>query len=150
MAGNGVPAVVHSRLGALRWHAQGELLGSIDVDPAIRRPRSNGSRDVEVLLDVGAGGVALESQVEACAARIESVLADLALVQRYAVLHAPRELADFCQAQVGGSLTDLLFLDGIEVDHDLRVSAVFDFGDLDSLVVQLDEQGLPDRVFLRP
>jgi hypothetical protein len=31
-----------------------ELIGSIELDPAIRPPRDNGDRDAEVLLAVGA------------------------------------------------------------------------------------------------
>lgn len=152
MARSGVPAIVHPWLGALRWHAQQELLGSIDIDPAIRPPRSNGSLDAEVLLEVVASGPGsgLQSHVEDCAARIKSVLPDLPLIQRYAVLHAPREWADHNEAQPGGSLIDRLFLDGIEVDERLRVSVIFDFGDLDSLVVQLDDQGHAASVIVRP
>jgi len=37
----------------------------------------------------------------------------------------------------------------MEVDV-LRVSLVFDYGDLDQLVVRLDEQGQGEVVFLRP
>ena len=33
-----------------------------------------------------------------------------------------------------------MFLDGLEIDPDQRVSLVFAFGDLDSLVVRLDDQ----------
>jgi hypothetical protein len=42
-----------------------------------------------------------------------------------------------------------LFLDGLEIDPDHRVSVVFDFGDLDSLVVRLDDQARTESVYLR-
>src|SRR5690242_14196665 len=113
MARCGAPPIVHPWLGALHWHEQSELLGSIDIDPAIRPPRSNFSRDAEVLLEVVASGPgsSLQSHVEDCAARIKRVLTDLPLIQRYAVEHAPREWADHNEPQAGGSLIDRLFLD---------------------------------------
>ncbi|HEU4543218.1 MAG TPA: hypothetical protein VFR23_18960 [Jiangellaceae bacterium] len=42
-----------------------------------------------------------------------------------------------------------MFLDGLEIDPDQRVSLVFDFGDLDSLVVRLDDQARAESVYFR-
>jgi len=155
MARSGSPAIVHPWLGELYWpdwQGQQELLGSIDIDPSVRHPRSNGSRDAEILLEVASTDPrpALQAHVEACAARIKNVLSDLPSIQRYAVDKAPRDWADYYAAQPGGPLIDRLFLEGIEVDRRLCVSVIFDFGDLDQLVVQLNDQGHGDGVFLRP
>src|SRR5215207_1677756 len=95
-------------------------------------------------------GTRWQSHVEACAARIASVLTDLPSIQRHAAQHAPPEWVDHYQAQPGGSLIDRLFLDGIEVDQRLRVSVIFDFGDLDPLVVHVNDQRHPARFILRP
>lgn len=151
MARSGSPAIVHPWLGELYWHGRQELLGSINIDPAIRDPRCNGSRDAEIVLEVAAidHEPNLRAHVDGCAARIKHVLTDLPSIQRYAVHHAPPGWADYYAAQPGGPLIDRLFLDGIEVDPRLRVSVVFDFGDLDSLVVQLNDQGHGHRVFVR-
>jgi len=155
MARSGSPAIVHPWLGELYWpdwQGQQELLGSIDIDPSVRHPRSNGSRDAEILLDVASTDPrpALQVHVEACAARIHVVHTDLPSIQRYAVDKAPRDWADYYAAQPGGPLIDRLFLEGIEVDRRLCVSVIFDFGDLDQLVVQLNDHGHGDSVFLRP
>ena len=152
MTRSGSPAIVHAWLGELYWHGQQELLGSMDIDPVIRHPRSNGSRDVEILLGFATTdpGPSLQALVEDCAARIKNALTDLPSIQRYAVHHAPPSWADYYAAQPGGPLIDRLFLDGIEVDRRLRVSVIFDFGDLDSLVVQLNDQGHGDGVLVRP
>lgn len=150
MAKSKVPAVVHPWLGELYRLGEQELLGSINIDPAVRRPRVNGSRDAEILLEIGATdfGPSLRGQVEGCAACIKEVLTALP-IRRYAVECAPQGWADYYAAQPGGPLIDRLFLDGIEVDRQLRVSVVFDFGDLDSLVVQLNDQGHGAGVYLR-
>jgi hypothetical protein len=125
---------------------------AIDIDPAIRHPRSNGSRDAEILLEFAttAHGPSLRALVEDSAARIKNALTDLPSIQRYGVHHAPQSWADYHAAQPGGPLIDRLFLDGIEVDRRLRSSVIFDFGELDSLVVQLNDQGHGDSVFVRP
>jgi len=144
-------AIVHPWLGKLHWHGDRELLGSIDIDPAVRHPRYDGSRDAEILLEVAAidSGPAIRAHVDRCAARIEQVLTELASIRRYAVHHAPTDWTDHYAAQPGGPLIDRLFLDGIEVDPHLRASVVFDFGDLDTLVVQLNDQGRGHRVYVR-
>jgi len=63
---------------------------------------------------------------------------------------APRDGIEYYTTQSGGPLIDRPFLDGIEVDPQRRVSVIFDFGDLDQLVVQLNDQGHGDGVFVRP
>jgi hypothetical protein len=50
------PVLTHSWLGSLYRNGDQELIGSIELDPAIRPPRDNGDRDAEVLLEVGAIG----------------------------------------------------------------------------------------------
>ncbi len=69
MAGGGIPVVAHPWLGGLRRHTEDELLGFVEVDPAVRMPASNGSRVVEILLNVPAGlyGPALNDHVQRCA-----------------------------------------------------------------------------------
>jgi hypothetical protein len=152
MAKSEIPAVVHPWLGELYRRGEQELRGSINIDPAVRLPRANGSRDAEILLEVGATdfGPSLRGHVEGCATRIKEVLTALPSIRRYAVDCAPQDWADYHTAQPGGPLIDRLFLDGIEVDRQLRVSVVFDFGDLDSLVVQLNDQGHGAGVYVRP
>ena len=59
------------------------------------------------------------------------------VVPRAAHPVAPRVGIEFYTTQTGGPLIDRLFLDGIEVDPQCRVSVIFDFGDLDQPVVQL-------------
>lgn len=46
------PVLRHSWLGSLYRDGDQELIGSIELDPAIRAPRDNGDRDAEVLLEV--------------------------------------------------------------------------------------------------
>jgi hypothetical protein len=57
MARSGSAAIVYPWLGGLywhNWHGQQELLGSIEIDPALRQPRLNESRYAEILLEVDA------------------------------------------------------------------------------------------------
>jgi hypothetical protein len=70
------PALVYAWLGDLYRHGQQELLRSIDIDPAIRHPRWDGSRDAEVLLEVAGidPGPDLRAHVEECAPRIKKVM----------------------------------------------------------------------------
>src|SRR5271169_2078668 len=85
------PVLVHSWLGKLRWYQPGELIGSFDVDPAIRPPRVHGRRDVEVLLHVmpAVTGAALHDHVDLCAARISDALERLASIRQFTAEHAP-------------------------------------------------------------
>jgi hypothetical protein len=146
-----IPVLVDPWLGQVSRHGDGELIGFIEVDSAVRVPRQNGRRDVEFMLQVppSAEGPALGAHVGQCAARFRQALAGLHSIKRYAVDHAPAGWAAQC-AHEPRALTDVLFLDGLEADLHGRVSLVFDFGDLDQLVVRLDEQGQGTAVYLRP
>jgi hypothetical protein len=53
----GVPVLVHAWLGALYRNREDELIGSINLDPGIRRARRNGSRDAEIVLEAPLGMV---------------------------------------------------------------------------------------------
>ena len=152
MAGSEAPAIVHPWLGELYRHGQRELRGSIDVDPAVRLPRANGGRDVEILLELADTdrGPGLQAFVEYCAGRIMTVLTDLPSTKRHAVEHAPQGWSEHDVTQPGGPLIDRLFLEGIEVDRERRMSVLFDFGDLDLLVVRLDGHGQAESVLVQP
>ena len=45
------PALVHAWLGAMYQDGAHGLIGWIDLDPAVRPPRDNGSRDIEIVLE---------------------------------------------------------------------------------------------------
>lgn len=144
------PVVAHPWLGRLRWCQPGELLGQLDLDPAVRPPRHNGDRDVEVTVQVppGVEGAALQAHVDRCAARIRDALGWLPSIRQFTAEHAPAGWAEYF-APKWGTPVDLLFLDGIEADGDGQLSLVFDFGDLDQLVTRLDDQGNSAEVSLR-
>jgi hypothetical protein len=146
------PVLVHAWLGPLYRNGTQELIGSIALDPIVRTARQNGGHDVEILLEVNAvsPGPQLNAHVDACASRIQRALDRLPEHLQYAVDHAPAEWLRHVGTQPGPSLIQRLFLEGIEVSLLLCVSLAFDFGDLDMLMVRLDEQGHGDRVFLRP
>ena len=151
MTGRPVPVVlVHSWLGPLRCYEPGELLGGIDLEPAVRPPRMNGQRDCEVLLRVmpGIAGEALEDYVDRCAARLKAALARLASIRQFTAQHAPAGWAAH-YAPASGSPADLLFLDGLEAGPAGEVLLVFDFGNLDQLVTRLDDEGNEAEVYLR-
>jgi hypothetical protein len=95
---------------------------------------------------VGAG---LWAHLDGCAALVRRALVNLSSIRRDAVAQAPAWWREHYSAESGGRLVDLLFLDGLEIDPDHRVSVVFDFGDLDSLVVRLDDQARTESVYLR-
>lgn len=144
--------LVHAWLGPLYRNGTDELAGSIDLDPAVRMPRRTGAQDAEILLEVQAvsPGPGLEAHVDSCAACIRRALDRLPELKRYAIDHAPPEWLRHYEAQPGPPLTNRLFLDAIEISPLLRVSLVFDFGDLDQLVVGLDDQEDGHQVCLRP
>jgi hypothetical protein len=144
------PVVVHPWLGRLRWHEPGELLGSLDVDPDVRPPRMNGGRDVEVVLHVmpGVTDAVLQEHVDQCAAGIRDALGRLASIRQFAAEHAPAGWAAQ-YAPESGSAAGLLFLDYVEAGGNGQLALVFDFGDLDQLVVRLDGQGKVAQVSLR-
>jgi hypothetical protein len=138
-------------LGEVSRYRDSELIGSIEVSPATRAPRQNGQQDLEFVIEVAppVTGPALDTHVSQCAARFRLALAGLDSIKQYAVNHAPEgwaaQYAPHC-----ATLTDLLFLDGLEADRQSRVSLVFDFGDLGQLVVRLDEHGHGAATYVRP
>jgi hypothetical protein len=146
------PALAHVWFGQMYRDGHQALTGWIDLDPAVRLPRNDGSRDVEVLLETGTmePGPELDVHLGACAARIRDVLDRLPGLKRHAVDHAPADWVRYYAAQPGLPLPDWLFPDGIEVSEQLLVSLVFDFGDLDQLTLSLDHDGAAARVFLIP
>jgi hypothetical protein len=124
------PVLRHFWLGSLYRDGDQELIGSIELDPAIRAPRGNGDRDAEVLLEVGGlePGAELDAHLDACAARIRQALERLPDLKRYALDHAPPSWAQYYADQPGLPLADRLFLDGLLVSRQLLVSLAFDFG----------------------
>ncbi len=144
------PVLVHAWLGSLYRNGDQELIGWIELDPAVRRPRDNGSRDVEILLETGTAepGPALDAHVDACAARIRSALDHLSGLKRYVLDYGPPGWVRYYAAQPGPSLLDRLFLEGLRVSGKLLVSLDFDFGDLDLVTVQLNHSGTGEEVSL--
>jgi len=145
------PVLTHSWLGSLYRNGDQELIGSIELDPAIRPPRDNGDRDAEVLLEIGAiePGTELDAHLDACAARIRQALDRLPDLKLHALDHAPPGWARHYAAQPGPPLAGRLFLDGLQVSRQLLVSLDFDFGDLGLLAVRLGPAGHGEAVFLR-
>jgi hypothetical protein len=150
MIDRSAPVLVHVWLGPLYRNGDQELIGWIELDPAVRRPRDNGSRDVEILLETGTteSGPALDAHVDACAGRIRSALDHLPGLKRYVLDHGPPGWARYYAAQTGPSLLDRLFLEGVRVSGKLLVSLDFDFGDLDLVTVQLGHSGTGEGVSL--
>lgn len=146
------PVLACAWLGQMYRDGHQALIGWIDLDPAVRPPRSDGTRDVEVRLETGTmePGPELDVHLGACAARIRDALDHLPGLKRYAADHAPADWGRHYAAQPGLPLPERLFLDGIEVSEQLLVSLVFDFGDLDQLTLSLDSDGGAARVFLIP
>jgi hypothetical protein len=145
------PVLTHPWLGPLYRNGDQELTGSIGLDPAIRPPRNNGSRDIEIVLEAGMiePGPDLDAHLGACAARIGKALGRLPDLKRYALDHAPPGWVRDCPAQPGPPLAGRLFLEGLQVSRQLLVSLDFDFGDLDLLIVRLDDEGNDEAVFLQ-
>jgi hypothetical protein len=85
------PVLVHVWFGPLYRDGDQSLTGWIDLDAAVRPPRNDGSRDVEIVLETGTmePGPELAVHVGACAARIRDALDRLSGLKRYAVDHAP-------------------------------------------------------------
>jgi hypothetical protein len=48
----GAPVLAHAWFGSMRQDGDQALIGWIDLDPAVRPPRNDGSRDVEILHDL--------------------------------------------------------------------------------------------------
>ncbi len=150
MTGRGPAVLVRALLGSLFRNEDRELIGSIELDPAIRRPRNNGGRDAEILLEVDPAWPApsLTAHLDACAARIRQALDHLPGLKHYAISNAPSGWVRHYTTRPGPPLPDLLFLEGIHVSLKLDVSLAFDFGDLDLLTVRLDHHSNGTNVFL--
>jgi len=141
MARGGVLLFTHPWLGPLRLHEVDVLICHIDVDPTVRAPRLNGDRDIEILLRmdlVELGPTAAQGHIDRCASLCQGVLADLDRVKMWAVEHAPAKWLHHYGADGGPPLIDRLFLEGLDVNVDLQVAILFDFGELDLLEVNLD------------
>jgi hypothetical protein len=85
--------------------------------------------------------------VEQCAVRIKNALTALPSIQRYAVDRAPEIGPTATRANRGGPLINRLFPKGIEIDRRLCVSVIFDLGDLDQLMMQLNDKGHAEAGF---
>lgn len=97
----GAPLLVHTWLGPLYRDGAQELIGSIDLDSAVRPPRQNGDRGAEILLEMGTVGAGpqLAAHVDACAVRIRRALDRLPEHRGYTVSHAPADWARYVAAQ---------------------------------------------------
>lgn len=133
------PVLVHRHFGRLYGHGRHHLIGALDIDPSVRPPRINGQCDAEVLFDVdGIEPEQLGQYLDQCAGRVDETLHRLATIRQYAIDYAPAGWREHYSGQPGLPLVDRLFLDGIEVDPQLTITLIFDFGDLDQLSVQVD------------
>jgi hypothetical protein len=135
--------VEHPWLGSLRRYGEDQLLGSIEVDPAIRPARLNGERDAEVLITVGspAEGSELDIVLALATERIQAALADLDNIKAFGITHAPGEWRRHYEAIDPIPLTRRLFLEGFAVLSPAEMEISFDYGDLDMLVVRVDAEG---------
>lgn len=145
------PVLVHSWLGPMYSNGNWELAGSIQLDSAIRLPRKNGKRDAEIIVEVEVTmpGPQLSEHLDTCANRIRKALDHLPDLKCYACQHAPAEWLRSQTAQPGPRLIDRLFLDSLEVSSQMKLTVAFDYGDLDMLVLQLDQHGKAREVLLR-
>ncbi len=117
------PVVVHPWLGKLRWCQPGELLGCVDLDPAVRPRRMNYNRDVEVVLHVmpGITGAALHDRVDRRGPHSRRPGAT-GLGQAVHGRACSRGLGSQ-YASESGARAVLLFLDGNEADDKWRGSS---------------------------
>jgi hypothetical protein len=126
-----------------------ELLGSIDVDPAVRPPRRNGDRDVEVLIACcGIPADGLSAHLARCQNAAVLVLGHLPRIRRRVAAMAPPELAE-AFGWPRRPLIKRLFLDGLDFDSAGQVTAAFDFGHLNQLTARADPLGKVTAVNLR-
>lgn len=127
----------------LFWHHHGdqEFLGSIDVDPAVRQPQSNGDHDVEVIFACsGIPADGLSAHLDRCQTSAVLILGHLPQIRGQVVAMAPSELtAAFTWPR--RPLIRRLFLDGLEFDSAGQVTVVFDFGELDQVTALVDHLG---------
>lgn len=133
----------HPWLGVVRWFGSGELLARIEIDPSVRSARANGRTDAEVLIaaDPGVSGDALTALLDLAARRVQGVLAALEQVKADALACVPAAWREHFEAAGPVALVQLLFVEGFWLDRGGAMRVAFDFGDLDLLVVQLDEHG---------
>ncbi len=112
----------------------------------------NGERDLEILFEIAPGQSesSVRSRVLAGSQRIQAALERLPAIKLYAVDHAPPGWVEWYGTGTKDDLLDLLFLDGMEVDLEGRLSVHFDYDDLDQLVVRLDDHGRGESVALGP
>lgn len=138
--------VLHPELGLLLPYDQDQLLGSIDVPSAIRAARLNGQTDAEILIKIDPCRD-LADLVADAAARVRAGLADLERIKDYALAHAPADWREHYEQDDRVSLRDRLFFEGFTIST-LMTEVLFDFGDLDLLVVELDPVGNGRRTYL--
>lgn len=146
------PIVDDPWLGPLWRYNDHELIGWITIDPAVRHARHDGSTDAEVLLNIGTfpqPSADLDARVSVAAQRIKTALANLDAIKQFGIEFAPAGWRDHYEPQTARPLIDRLFADGFEVDEELDVAVVFDFEDLDNLIVWIDANGRGTRVDLR-
>jgi hypothetical protein len=145
------PLIHHDWLGDLYRYQDNALVGELQIDPRVRSPRNNGQTDAEVLLELDSiePGPRLNAQLATVTTRIKAALANLAAIRAYGVEHGPADWREYCEPLDERPLVERLFLDGFEVKQDLDVTACFDFGDLDTLIVHLDPDGHGRAVALR-
>lgn len=150
MSMNGDLVLRHAWFGPLYEYGKCHLVGSIDVDSRIRRSRDNGEQDAEILIETTGlnPGPALDERVDQAADRVRDALANLEAIKQHAVDQPPTGWLEFVRSLGPGTPLDRLFLDGFEVTADLVTAVLFDFGDLDTIVVRLDAQGTPLSVEL--
>ncbi|HEY6796604.1 MAG TPA: hypothetical protein VI248_18170 [Kineosporiaceae bacterium] len=116
-------------------------MGSVGIDPAVREPRENGGRDVEVLIEcTDVDEDHLLDHLDGCGDAAVTVLNHLEEVHRQVAAMAPPELIKRFRWP-RRPLIKRLFLDGLEFDSTCAATAVFDFGELDQIVASVNLDG---------
>lgn len=140
----------HFWLGEVRRYGEDQLLATIDIDPAVRPARLNGETDAEVLIAVAAAlsGSALDAVLAQATEGIRAALADLDSIKSFALAHTPSDLHYDYPEVAGTPLEERLFLEGFRVASSAEMEVIFDFGDSDTLVVQLDAHGCSCGVYV--
>lgn len=140
----------HSWLGEMCRYGEDELLATIDIDPAVRPARLNGQTDAEVLITAvpALGSSALDALLARAAEGIRTALADLESIKSFAVAHAPNDLHYDYPEVSKTPLEERLFLESFTVTASAEIEVRFDFGDSDTLVVQLDPDGRSRGVYV--
>lgn len=138
--------VLHPEFGLLRPYDQDQLLGHLDVPSAIRSARLNGQTDAEILLKIDPCRDFADLIADA-AARVRVGLADLERIKDYALAYAPAGWREYYEKDDRVSLRARLFFEGFTISSAVT-EVLFDFGDLDLLIVELDPAGNGRRVYL--